>query len=110
MKNLKKFLLALTIVLGCATYNANAQIYVKIRPHRPHYERVVAPSPRHVWIDEEWEPRGSSYEFVGGHWVEPPAPGRVWISGSWAHGRRGHYWRAGHWGEGHEHHEHHDRH
>ena len=97
MKNMKRFLLVLIVALSCGAYSSNAQIYVKIRPERPRYERPVAPSPRHVWVDEEWEPRGNSYAFTGGHWVEPPHPGYAWVPGHWSHGPRGDYWKAGHW-------------
>lgn len=55
MKSAKKMLLVLAVALGCSIYSSTAQIYIKIRPARPHYERVVAPTPRHVWVDEDWE-------------------------------------------------------
>ena len=71
MQNIKKALLMLAIALTTSAYCSNAQIVVGIRPERPHVVRVEAPSPRHVWIDEEWEPRGGAYVFVGGHWAEP---------------------------------------
>jgi WXXGXW repeat (2 copies) len=74
-----------------------AQIYVNVRPVVPHYERVAAPSPRHVWIDEEWEPRGGAYVFVGGHWAAPPRPGVVWVPGHWRQRPRGWVWVPGHW-------------
>ena len=97
MKTIKKALLAVALALTCGAYTSMAQIYVKIRPSRPHYERVVAPSPRHVWVDEEWEPRGNDYVFVGGRWLEPPRNQAHWIPGHWRHSRRGDVWVAGHW-------------
>ena len=97
MKSVKKMLFLLAVVLSCSVYGSYAQVYVRIRPERPHYERVVAPSPRHVWIDEEWENRGGHYVAVGGHWAAPPHPGWAWVPGHWAHERRGDYWIAGHW-------------
>ena len=97
MKNFKKGMLMLTLALTVGAYSSMAQIYVKIRPARPHYERIVAPSPRHVWIEEEWEPRGATYVFVGGHWVEPPQHGRRWIPGHWKDTPHGAYWKPGHW-------------
>ena len=96
MKNIKKLLLILSIALFCAS-GSFAQIYVHVRPVVPHYVRIEAPSPRHVWIDEEWEPRGGSYAFVGGHWAEPPYAGATWVPGRWAHHDRGEYWIRGHW-------------
>ena len=83
--------------MGCGVYSSNAQIFVNVRPDRPHYERTVAPSPRHVWIDEEWEPRGNTYAFVGGHWAEPPRANGVWVAGHWRHRPHGWVWISGHW-------------
>jgi hypothetical protein len=97
MKSIQKVLIMLGVVLVFAANSASAQIYVNVRPVVPHYVRVEAPSPRHVWIDEEWEPRGGSYVFVGGHWALPPYPGGVWVGGHWGHHARGDYWVAGHW-------------
>jgi WXXGXW repeat (2 copies) len=75
------------------------EVIIRERPVRPRYERVVAPSPRHIWIEEEWEPRGATYVFVGGRWAEPPAPGMEWIPGHWAQRPRGEVWIRGHWRE-----------
>ncbi len=97
MRNTKRVLLILAIALTSGAYVANAQIEVKIRPERPHYERVVAPSPRHVWIDEDWESRNGAYVFVGGHWVEPPRPRAAWVPGHWVQRPRGWVWKPGHW-------------
>ena len=97
MKNAKKFLVMLAFALTSGAFAANAQIFVKVRPERPHYERVAAPSPRHVWIDEEWEPRNGAYVFVGGRWAEPPRPRAVWIPGHWRTAPRGEVWVPGHW-------------
>jgi YXWGXW repeat-containing protein len=91
------FLLALVIGAGSYTNTASAQIYVSVRPEWHPVERPVAPSPRHVWIDEEWEARNGAYVAVGGHWAEPPHPGWIWVPGHWSHGDRGHYWHRGHW-------------
>ena len=87
----------LALALTCGAYSSMAQIYVNVRPERPHYERPVAPSPRHVWIDEEWEPRGNSYEFRGGRWAEPPHEGAHWSEGRWRHNSHGHQWKPGRW-------------
>src|ERR1700732_4865292 len=48
--------------------SAAAQIYVKIRPAPPVVVRTVAPSPRHVWVEEEWKPGGNGYVYAGGYW------------------------------------------
>lgn len=91
------FLAILMVAAGSISNSASAQIYVSVRPVWHPVVRPVAPSPRHVWIDEEWESRGGTYVAVGGHWAEPPHPGWIWISGHWAHERRGDWWVAGHW-------------
>jgi hypothetical protein len=91
------FLFALVMGAGAFTNTASAQIYVSVRPVWHPVERPVAPSPRHVWIDEEWEARNGTYVAVGGHWAEPPHPGWIWVSGHWTHEGRGHYWHPGHW-------------
>jgi len=83
-----------------AVANSNAQIVVRIRPERPREAVVVrppAPSPRHVWVDEEWAPNGKTYAYRPGHWVEPPRRGGVWVAGRWTDRRGGSVWVAGHW-------------
>jgi len=97
MKKVKTFLLLAIVALVCNAYTGSAQVFVTVRPPLPHYERVVAPSPRHIWIDEEWEPRGGAYVFVGGHWAMPPYEGAIWVPGRWRHGPRGEYWVRGRW-------------
>ena len=92
------FLLALVIGAGSFTNTVSAQVYVSVRPVWHPIVRPVAPSPRHVWIDEEWAWRGGAYVAVGGYWAEPPHPGWIWYPGHWYHGGRGHRWYAGHWG------------
>ena len=100
MKKLSRLFLLVAIMLFCNCVSVNAQeIIIRERPVRPHYVRVAAPSPRHVWIDEEWEARGGRYVFVGGHWVSPPQPMMVWMPGHWAARPRGEVWIPGHWKE-----------
>lgn len=91
------FLVLVVLAAGSIPNQASAQIYVSVRPVWHPVHRTVAPSPRHVWIDEEWEARGGTYVAVGGHWALPPHPGWAWVPGHWAHERRGQYWIAGHW-------------
>lgn len=97
MQNVKRMLLILIVALFTGAQVSMAQIYIRVRPERPHYERVVAPSPRHVWIEEEWEPRGGQYVFSGGRWAEPPRPRAVWVAGHWRQRPRGWVWVPGHW-------------
>lgn len=109
MKNVKKVLLALIILIFCDCMSGAAQIYVTVRPPRPVVVRPVAPSPRHIWIDEDWEERGGNYVWVGGRW-ETPREGYAYRPGYWSHTRHGDHWYPGKWYAGREHREHdHDR-
>jgi len=92
------FLAMLMVGAGAFTNSASAQVYVSVHPVWHPIVRTVAPSPRHVWIDEDWEWRDGAYVAVGGRWVEPPHPGWIWYPGHWRHGDRGHRWYPGHWG------------
>jgi hypothetical protein len=85
------------LVLSCGGYSSNAQIVVRVRPDRPVIERIVAPSPRHIWVDDDWTIRGGKYEFQGSRWIEPPGAGMRWIPGHWREKRHGWVWVPGHW-------------
>jgi hypothetical protein len=78
---------------------AGTRVYVRIGPPAPLVEtRVVAPSPRHVWIGgyHRWD--GRAYAWVPGRWELPPARYRGWVPGHWTRNRRsGYYWVEGHW-------------
>ena len=95
-KVIKLAFLAL-LMIGAGSMSASAQVYVSVHPVWHPVARPVAPSPRHVWIDEEWEARNGTYVAVGGHWAVPIHPGWIWVGGHWSHGRRGDWWIAGHW-------------
>lgn len=99
MKKIMKFVCALIIAVSAGAYCSHAQVYIKVRPHRPPQVdvRVNAPSPRHVWIEDDWEPRDGRYEYVGGRWAEPPYGGARWVPGHWRHRRHGWVWIPGHW-------------
>jgi hypothetical protein len=100
---MKKYLIKwafLVLVVGGVSFtagSASAQVYVKVRPVEPVIVRPERPSPRHVWIGEEWQVRDGGYVHTGGHWAEPPHRGWAWVPGHWSHDRRGHIWRPGHW-------------
>lgn len=88
----------LAFIALIVSFTASAQIYVRIRPVAPVVVRTAAPSPAHVWVGEEWEPRNGQYVYVGGHWAAPPRPGSVWVPGHWRrHDRNGEEWIRGHW-------------
>lgn len=74
------------------------RVYIRVAPPAPITEvRVVAPSPRHVWIPgfHRWD--GRVYVWVPGRWELPPRAGVVWVGGHWRHTRRGWFWVEGHW-------------
>ncbi len=98
MKRTLKFL-ALLMVMSFAASNAFAQIVVKVRPVRSVVvvKRSPAPSPRHVWVDEDWIAKRGNYTWHGGYWVAPPRQGAVYIPGHWKETRRGVIWVRGHW-------------
>jgi hypothetical protein len=98
MKTAKKTLLAFAVAMVCCIFSASAQVYVNVRPARPVIVRTVAPSPRHVWIDEDWIERDGTYIWAGGHWEEA-REGYVYRPGRWAHEGRGHRWVTGRWEE-----------
>jgi len=98
MKNLKRVLIMLSIMLTSIAYSSTAQIYVNVRPVRPTaVVRVDAPSPRHVWIDEDWRWDNGRYVWAGGRWEEPPHAGWRYHPGRWEHGPHGDRWVGGRW-------------
>ncbi|NDC42794.1 MAG: hypothetical protein EBZ77_14800 [Chitinophagia bacterium] len=95
---MRQFRISIAIfLLSLLVQRSFAQIVVAVRPVRPVYTRIAAPTPRHVWIEEEWVPSGGTYIFRGGRWMAPPRPGLVWVTGHWRHRRRGWVWIPGHW-------------
>jgi len=99
MKKITKvFMLFAALTLG-ALATANAQIVVRVRPSRPAVvvTRPAQPSPRHVWVDEEWVPRGHRYVWHGGYWTKPPHRNAVFVPGHWDHHERGEVWVKGYW-------------
>jgi hypothetical protein len=97
MKKNKKLLLAVAIAMTCAVYSASAQIYVHVQPIPRVVVHTEAPSPRHVWVHEDWRERDGRYEDHGGHWAEPPAEGYRYHEGHWDHSKEGHRWHEGGW-------------
>jgi hypothetical protein len=92
------FILAfLTAGLGLSGQAQSVSIYVKVRPVVPVMVRPVPPSPKHIWIAEEWRPAGATYIYAGGYWAAPPKPGWIWIPGHWKRHEYGEYWVPGHW-------------
>ncbi len=100
MKQKARFLLALACIMSLSLFSATAQVYVHIRPPKPVFVVTPQPSPRHVWIDEEWEPKTDHYEYNGGRWMEAPHEGDRYSPGYWRHNSKGHSWHPGKWNNG----------
>jgi len=100
MKNKLIRLLLAVIVIFAVSFSASAQVYVKIRPTFRVVQRPPQPSPNHVWIDEDWQPRGRNYRYSGGHWARPPHQGYQRNPGHWKNTRRGNVWIQGTWRRG----------
>jgi hypothetical protein len=97
----KRLLIFCTVVLGFLgmTQVVQAQhFYVSVQPVAPVVVRPVAPSPRHVWVEDEWAWRAGVYVRVPGYWMVPPRGHARWVAGHWVHEPgHGHYWVPGHW-------------
>lgn len=99
MRQLKKIGMVLLAVLFAAN-TSFGQVIVRVRPVRPRVvvvQRPAPPSPRHVWVEEDWVPRGRRYVWHGGYWAAPPRPAAVWIPGHWERRRGGEVWIRGYW-------------
>jgi hypothetical protein len=97
-KNLSK-IIALFVVALTLSFTASAQLVVKIRPsYTVVRERPAPPSPRHVWVEDEWVWHADHYDHVDGYWAEPGPGYHEWVAGHWR-GTERHGWRwvPGHW-------------
>jgi hypothetical protein len=99
--NMKKYFIQLAmlsgIILGFAL-SGSAQVYVHERPTAPRMDhKPPSPGRGYVWINEDWNPRGSSYEYAGGHWAKPTHPGSRWVAGSWHRHGKDWAWTPGRW-------------
>lgn len=84
--------------LAAATPPAEAQVYVRVGPPRPIYERrPPPPQPGYVWRAgyHRWD--GARYVWMPGEYIAPPRPRAFWVPGRWQRGPRGYYWREGYW-------------
>ncbi len=98
MNSIVKCALALALLSLPAT-EVGAQLIVRVRPARPTVvvARPIAPSPRHVWVEEDWVRHGHGYRWHGGYWAAPPRARAVWIPGHWETRPRGEVWMPGYW-------------
>jgi hypothetical protein len=100
MKKIIRILMLLSVVSLFAINSSRAQeIVVRARLGRPGpvMVRPMRPSPRHVWVAEEWAPNGGTYAYHAGYWALPPHPGAIWVAGHWRHRHRGYVWVGGFW-------------
>lgn len=100
MKKITRIMMLIGVASLFAVSSSNAQIFVRVRPNRPGpavVVRTAPPSPRHVWVDEEWVSHRGRYVYRPGYWALPPRPGRVWVAGRWDDRPRGSVWISGHW-------------
>ena len=77
---------------------ASAQVYVRVGPPRPIFERRgPLPGPGYAWHPgyHRWD--GGRYVWVPGSYVTAPRPHAYWVQGSWIRTPRGYYWRDGYW-------------
>lgn len=75
-----------------------AEVYVRVAPPRPVYERRIAPpGAGYVWTPGYHRWNGRAYEWYGGRWVLPPRPRAVWVPAHWVRRRHGWYLVEGHW-------------
>ncbi|GAB2811690.1 hypothetical protein GCM10027043_08940 [Ferruginibacter profundus] len=77
--------------------SASAQLFVDVKPAYHAVQRPPQPGPNHVWVDEEWQPKGKKYRYTGGHWETSPHTGYVRTPGHWQNSRRGNTWIRGSW-------------
>jgi hypothetical protein len=93
---LKKLFLTLALIAGIAGFAsspASAQIYVRVGPPAPRYERQPSrPGPGYSWRAGYWGWQGGRWTWITGVWLGGHN-GCTWVPAHWSHG----YWRDGHW-------------
>jgi len=95
-KYVNRIILAAALVVGFSIASS-AQVVVRVRPSAPVIVRPIAPSPRHVWVEGNWQSRRGHYEYNQGYW-SAPRRGRHYVPGYWAPRRHGYVWIEGRWG------------
>jgi len=98
MKRISKILTLVAVASVFTVATSKAQLVVRVHPvHVGVFVRPAAPSPHHVWVENEWVERRGRYVERPGYWAVPPRPGGVWIAGHWADRPGGSVWIGGHW-------------
>ena len=95
---LRKSLLGLLLAGGLAVSAMAAEVYVRVGPPRPVYERrVVSPGPGYVWVPGYHNYEGNSYVWVPGRWERPPRARARWERHHWVKRRGGWVLVEGRW-------------
>lgn len=100
MEKFSKFLMLITAAIFFVIADCNAQKVVRVLPTRPSIAarpRPPRPSPKSVWVSEEWLPSRNGYIYNPGYWSPPPRRGSVYLPGRWAKHGPGFVWVTGHW-------------
>lgn len=95
-KYISKIVMMTALALSLSAV-ADAQLRVKIRPSVTVDVRPQRPSPRHIWVEGEWNPNGDRYDYRNGYWSEPQSHRHRYSKGHWRHNSRGYYWVPGRW-------------
>ena len=96
-KYVSKIVMITAVALSFAA-TADAQLRVRVRPTISVDIRPERPSPRHVWVEGEWNPNGDRYDYRRGYWSEPRSRHHNRYSqGHWRHTRQGYVWVPGRW-------------
>jgi len=95
----RKIALALLLAFALAPAASVAQVYVRVGPPAPIYERRGPPPDRgYVWIGGYHRYEGDRYVWTPGRWERPPREHQRWVGHRWRH-RHGRwelqqgYWR-----------------
>lgn len=93
---MKRLFLTLALIAGIAGFAAapsSAQIYVRVGPPAPRYERMGRrPGPGYTWRAGYWNWSGGRWVWIGGMWIAS-RPGCFWVPAHWGRG----YYHPGHW-------------
>jgi len=88
----------LAAAVTAAAPPAKADVYVRIGPPAPRFERIPPPPlgpHRWVWVPGYWRWDGGRYIWFGGRYMRRTRG--YWSPGYWAHRPRGWIWIDGGW-------------
>jgi hypothetical protein len=95
---MRKTLIGLMLAGFLAGGAVAADVIVRVSPPRPVIEeRIVRPSPRHVWITGYHRYDGRAYVWVPGRWEVPPRARARWVGHHWVRRRGGWVLVDGRW-------------